>query len=167
MITHVRGLVELLNDCKVEHYALVHCFESAVRAGDSTLAGFIAGKLVICCSLYEVYREELRSFFYKYASTFPVTELVSCSRSMMARCISPDHEDRTPSMYCRDNYAYCFGCGFSGTSVEVYSLLSGVSRDRAILELSLSLLESDDMDEDSKNFIVSALKEVFDSMEDS
>ncbi len=59
------------------------------------------------------------------AKQHPIEDLVDVGRGGMARCISGHHDDRTPSMDCRNNFAYCHACGFSGDAISVYQKLHG------------------------------------------
>ncbi len=46
---------------------------------------------------------------------------------LVGRCLSPEHEDRTPSMYvyADDPHFHCFGCGESGDVVDLVRLVEG------------------------------------------
>ena len=55
---------------------------------------------------------------------------VDCGgRSKKIRCINPEHDDRNPSMNIniRDNYAYCFSCGYQIDSIQAEMVLRGLS----------------------------------------
>lgn len=63
---------------------------------------------------------------------------VDCGgRSKKIRCINPDHDDHTPSMNIniRDNYAYCFSCGYQIDSIQAEMVLRGLSFKDAVKKL--------------------------------
>ena len=44
---------------------------------------------------------------------------VECDKRGFAKCVNPEHEDRNPSMYIKNGFAYCFSCGWSGDVIDV------------------------------------------------
>lgn len=50
------------------------------------------------------------------AKDFPFDQLVDINRVNMAKC--PFHEERTASFFIKNNWAYCFGCNWSGDTVK-------------------------------------------------
>ncbi len=46
---------------------------------------------------------------------------------LLGRCLSPDHEDRTPSMtlYLGDQHFHCYGCGERGDVLDLVGLAEG------------------------------------------
>ncbi len=63
------------------------------------------------------------------AREYPIANLVDVKRGM-ARCIA--HEDKTPSMDCRNNFAHCYACGFHADVIGVYRKLHGVGFREAV-----------------------------------
>ncbi len=57
---------------------------------------------------------------------------------LVGRCLSPEHEDRTPSMYVYtdDPHFHCFGCGESGDVVDLVRLVEGCEFWEAMMILS-------------------------------
>jgi DNA primase len=52
------------------------------------------------------------------AKEFPMDQIVDLSPQGFALCVA--HNDRSPSMYCKENFAYCFSCGFTDDTIGVY-----------------------------------------------
>ncbi len=44
------------------------------------------------------------------------------------RCISPDHDDHSPSMHVYEDHVYCFSCGFRADVVKAWSILHGFDK---------------------------------------
>jgi hypothetical protein len=51
------------------------------------------------------------------AKEYPIEDIIEVKRKF-AKCIS--HDERTPSMSIKNNRAYCFGCNWKGSSIDVY-----------------------------------------------
>lgn len=66
--------------------------------------------------------EKITDDMIETARAYPLSSLLEISHGM-ARCIS--HEDNTASMNCKNNYAYCHACGFTGDVIAVYVQLNG------------------------------------------
>lgn len=60
-------------------------------------------------------------------------ELIRMGGKYMCKCISPDHEDSTPSMavYPDTNTFFCFGCRASGDSIKAISLVKRMNFNEA------------------------------------
>jgi len=67
------------------------------------------------------------------AREYPISRILSVNNRGFAKCIW--HEEDTPSMYTKKNYAHCFGCGKSGDSIDVYRALNGCGFKEAVLAL--------------------------------
>lgn len=52
------------------------------------------------------------------AKEFPLHKVVDVSPQGFALCVA--HSDRSPSMYCKGNFAHCFSCGFTDDTIGVY-----------------------------------------------
>ena len=68
----------------------------------------------------------------KRAKDYPIEDLIEVRRGM-AKCIN--HEERHPSMCCKNNFAYCFSCGFSGDTITVFMKINGCSFVEAVKSL--------------------------------
>jgi len=66
------------------------------------------------------------------ARRYPLEDLIEF-KSGMAKCIN--HEDKHPSMNCRNNFVYCHACGYKGDVIDVFIKLSNVSFPEAIRRL--------------------------------
>lgn len=68
-----------------------------------------------------------------HAREFPLENLIEINRSRLARCIW--HNERTPSMNCRNNFVYCHSCGKSGDVIAVVMQLENLSFREAVKRL--------------------------------
>ena len=68
------------------------------------------------------------------AKEYPIGELLEV-RNGMARCISGTHEDKKPSMNCKNNYAYCHTCNFTSDTIGIYMRLNNCSFIEAVKAL--------------------------------
>ena len=50
------------------------------------------------------------------AKDYPFEQLIELNRSNMAKCLF--HADDRPSFLVKNNWAYCFGCNWSGDSIK-------------------------------------------------
>jgi DNA primase len=58
-----------------------------------------------------------------------IEEVVAINgRENKVRCVSPDHEDATPSLHLYGDHVHCFGCGFHGDVVDVWGAQKGIDR---------------------------------------
>ena len=72
-------------------------------------------------ALYEapVYQDDkITEQMIENARDYPIEEIIEINKDGFALCI--DHNDKNPSMYCKNNYAHCFSCGYSGDTISVY-----------------------------------------------
>ncbi len=69
------------------------------------------------------------------ARVHPISDLIEV-RHNLARCISGTHQDKNPSMDCRNNFAYCHACGFHADAIGVYQKLHGATFRDAVKILS-------------------------------
>lgn len=63
------------------------------------------------------------------AKEYLIENLVDVKRGM-ARCIA--HEDKSPSMDCRNNFVFCHACGFHADAIGLYQRLYGVGFREAV-----------------------------------
>jgi len=69
------------------------------------------------------------------AKQFSISELLTTPiRGNVTSCIG--HEDKNPSMNIKNNWAYCYACGFSGDSISVYMHLNDVDFKTAVKNLN-------------------------------
>jgi hypothetical protein len=68
------------------------------------------------------------------ARTYPIENILDVKKGI-ARCISGSHEDKNPSMDVRNNFCYCYSCGWSGDSIDVAMKMSGLSFSDAVKKL--------------------------------
>jgi hypothetical protein len=69
------------------------------------------------------------------AKQYPISELLAIPiRGNVTNCIA--HEDKNPSMNIKNNWAYCYACGFRGDSISVYMHLNGVDFNTAVKNLN-------------------------------
>ena len=69
------------------------------------------------------------------AREHPIKNLLSKTvKNSITNCIS--HNDKTPSMSIKNNWAYCYACGFKGDSISVYMHLNDVDFKTAVKNLN-------------------------------
>ncbi len=69
------------------------------------------------------------------AKQFSISELLTTPiRGNVTNCVA--HEDNNPSMNIKNNWAYCYSCGFRGDSISVYMRLNGVDFKTAVKNLN-------------------------------
>jgi len=61
------------------------------------------------------------------AKDFPITELIETNSAGFAHCVSGTHEDKKPSMFCKNNFAYCFTCGFSADAIKLVMVINDLN----------------------------------------
>ena len=60
------------------------------------------------------------------AKEYPVESLIEVKRGM-ARCVSGIHEDKNPSMGCKNNRVRCFSCGYTGSAIDIAMKLNNLN----------------------------------------
>jgi len=55
-------------------------------------------------------------------------QIVSADGSGKAHCVSPDHEDESPSMHLYGDHVHCFACGFHGDVTDVWAAMRGFEK---------------------------------------
>lgn len=73
-----------------------------------------------------VTREEIER-----ARTSPIESMVEVRRGI-AQCISGSHKDKHPSMDVRNNFCYCYACGWSGDAIAVAMKIYGLNFQDAV-----------------------------------
>lgn len=71
------------------------------------------------------------------AKQFPLENLLQNIRNSKTNCIRGSHTDEHPSMDIRNNFAYCYSCGFHGDSIAVYMNLNNTDFITAVKALTL------------------------------
>lgn len=66
------------------------------------------------------------------ARNHPITNLIEAKR-MMAVC--PFHNEKTPSMYLKNNFYHCFGCGANGDTIDLVMKTKNMSFKEAVNHL--------------------------------
>ena len=62
---------------------------------------------------------QINSFMIERARQFPIEKLVKINKRGFASCLF--HNDgKTPNMYCKNNFYYCFTCGAKGSAIDLY-----------------------------------------------
>lgn len=116
--SHQRGLIQqmssadmysrdfifsALQDCKKE----IHDYER---------------KLYLIENIDRVKKGEITDEMIEQAREYPIEQLLEVKRNM-ALCIN--HSERKPSMNCKNNFAYCHSCGWSGDTISVFMKIHG------------------------------------------
>jgi hypothetical protein len=70
------------------------------------------------------------------ARDYPIRKLLNEPTATLIRCISPDHNDKTPSMQITGNFAYCHGCGKSFDALDIYQILNDCDFKTALNKLT-------------------------------
>lgn len=68
------------------------------------------------------------------AKEYPIEEIVEVNRQGFAFCAF--HEDKHPSMYCKNNFYHCFSCQANGDTISLYQKLHNVDFKQAVQFLS-------------------------------
>lgn len=69
------------------------------------------------------------------ARQYPLENLLTDIRHNKTNCISGSHEDKHPSMDIRNNFAYCYSCGWRGDAIAVFMKLHAVDFITAVKSL--------------------------------
>ena len=70
------------------------------------------------------------------AKQYPIENLLHDIRNNKTNCISGSHTDEHPSMDIRNNFAYCYSCGFHGDAIGVYMKINSVDFITAVKALN-------------------------------
>lgn len=84
--------------------------------------------------LEKVLNSDITNESIERAREFPIKNLIKIERDM-ALCI--DHEDKNPSMNCKNNFVYCHSCGYHADAIGVYMKLNNCNFKEAVNKLSL------------------------------
>ena len=67
------------------------------------------------------------------AKQFPMDQIIEINRGGFAQCVA--HDDTQPSMFCKNNFAHCFVCAYTGDTIDVYMQVHGCSFGEAVRSL--------------------------------
>lgn len=70
------------------------------------------------------------------ARAYPIENLLHDIRNDKTHCISGTHEDKHPSMDIRNNFAYCYSCGWHGDVIAVYMKINDTDFTSAVKALN-------------------------------
>lgn len=68
------------------------------------------------------------------AEEYPIERIVTVNRGM-AKCVN--HDDNTPSMNCKNNFAYCHGCGYHANAIGLYMKVNNTGFKEAVNILAI------------------------------
>ena len=63
------------------------------------------------------------------ARQHPITDFISHKRFF---AICPFHNEKTPSLYLKNNFAYCFGCNWKGDTIAFVMKIKGLTFPQAV-----------------------------------
>ena len=89
-----------------------------------------AKKLAWLLKPAEEKKEEITRWMIEKAKEFPMKDLIELNRSQMAIC--PFHKERHASLYCRNNFYYCFACGEHGDTISFVQKTQGLTFKEAV-----------------------------------
>lgn len=69
------------------------------------------------------------------AREFPITDLIENKRDT---AICPFHSEKTPSLYLKNNFYHCFGCGANGDTIDLVMHTKGFTFKQAVEYLNQS-----------------------------
>jgi hypothetical protein len=67
------------------------------------------------------------------AKQYPIERVIKVENNFALCCW---HNDKNPSMYCKNNYAHCFSCGKTGSVIDVYMEKNNCNFVEAVKELN-------------------------------
>lgn len=68
------------------------------------------------------------------ARSYPIGKIIKINKSNFSHCIA--HDDKTPSMNCNKNFAYCHSCGYTGDTIDVYMRVNDAGFKQAVIDMS-------------------------------
>ena len=68
------------------------------------------------------------------ARDYPISQIVEVNNRDFALC--PFHEDVHPSLYCKNNFYYCFSCNARGDAIDLFMEVNAVGFADAVKELA-------------------------------
>lgn len=70
------------------------------------------------------------------AREYPIRDLVETNSRCYALCVNPEHDDHSPSMWTKNNFAHCFSCNWSGDSIDVAMKAYNIKFQEAVKKLA-------------------------------
>lgn len=67
------------------------------------------------------------------AREYPIENLIHCEKNKLALCIN--HNEKKPSMNCKNNFVYCHACGFHADTIGVYMKINNCGFREAVIKL--------------------------------
>lgn len=86
---------------------------------------------------YPGHTGQVTDLMIERARAYPIARLIEVKRGNRTHCISPEHDDRNPSMDIRNNFCYCYACGFQADSIKAYQVLHGCTFPEAVRRLNV------------------------------
>ena len=88
-------------------------------------AGTIEERQQILESIEQMLHPKITEVDVIRAREYPIERLLEVDTRGFAVCLG--HKDTNPSMYVKNNWAYCFSCGYKADSIKVYQDTKGVT----------------------------------------
>lgn len=85
-------------------------------------------------TLEKVLTSDISNESIERAREYPIKNLIKVERDM-AVCI--EHDDKNPSMNCKNNFVYCHSCGYHADAIGVYMKLNNCNFKEVVNKLSL------------------------------
>ena len=85
---------------------------------------------------YPGHTGQVTDLMIERARAYPIARLIKVKRGNRTNCISPDHDDKNPSMDIRNNFCYCYACGFQADSIKTYQVLHHCTFPEAVRALN-------------------------------
>jgi len=79
-------------------------------------------------------KNRITSYMIDRARDYPISDIIKVNKKYFALC--PEHDDHRPSMDCRNNFCYCYVCGFRSDSLGLYMKIHNVDFATAVKFLS-------------------------------
>jgi len=76
----------------------------------------------------QITRQEIEN-----AENYPLGNIIEINNRGFANCVN--HDDKNPSMYCKNNYAHCFSCGWTGNTIKVLMKKDNLNFKEAVIRL--------------------------------
>jgi len=85
----------------------------------------------------EIKKSEITDSMIERARDYPFKDLVGTSRSTKKDFIlCPFHSEKRPSFYIKNNWGYCFACGWHGDTIKFIQEKEGLSFKEAVKRLN-------------------------------
>lgn len=84
----------------------------------------------------KIKKEEITPDMIARARDYPITELVEVNSAGFAHCVSGEHGDEHASMFCKNNFGYCFSCNYSADAIKIVMDINGLNFVQAVKRLA-------------------------------